>query len=122
VHSEHTPTNISGGLVVVRGRATSLHKLFIDNVGKFPCTKQGKCMLLFCVDAFSKFVWLVPVRKATTEATIKAIRANIFSSVSVPEIIVSDKAQCFVSKEFCQFCFGLGIQHVTPTFFSRALQ
>jgi transposase InsO family protein len=72
-------------------------------------------MLLVCVDAFSKFVWLVPVRKTTSEATIKALRTYIFSSFSVPEIIVSENAQCFVSKEFQQFCFGLGMQHVATT-------
>jgi hypothetical protein len=94
------------GLLASEVAQRPFQKLFIDYVGKLPRTKQGNCMLLGCVDAFSKFVWLVPVRKATTEATSKALRANIFSSFSVAEIIVSDNAQCFVSKEFRQFFLG----------------
>jgi hypothetical protein len=103
------------GLLASEVAQRPFKKLFIDYVGKLPRTKQGNCMLLVCVDDFSKFVWLVPVRRATTEATIKALRTKIFSSFSVPEITVSDNAQCFVSKEFRQFCFGLEIQHVTTT-------
>jgi hypothetical protein len=90
-------------------------KIFIDYVGKLPRSKIGNEMLLVCVDAFSKFVWLVPVRSATTSATIKALRERIFASFSVPETIVSDNAKCFVSLEFKQFCFDLGIKHVTTT-------
>jgi hypothetical protein len=91
------------GLLASEVAQRPFQKLFIDYVGKLPRTKQGNCTLLVCADAFSKFVWLVPVRKATTEATIKALRTNIFSSFSVPEIIVSDNAQCFLSEEFRQF-------------------
>jgi hypothetical protein len=40
-------------------------KIFIDYVGKFPRSKAGNTMILVCVDSFSKFVWLVPVREAT---------------------------------------------------------
>jgi hypothetical protein len=72
-------------------------------------------MLLVCVDAFSKFVWLFPVREATTAITIAALRHGIFACFSVPEIIVSDNAKCFVSGEFRKFCFSLGIQHITTT-------
>ena len=84
-----------------------LKKLFIDYVGKLLRTKAGNNMLLVCVDAFTKFVWLIPVREATTAITIKALRQRIFSSFSVPEIIVSDNASCFVSRDF-QVLFQVG--------------
>ena len=70
---------------------------------------------MICVDAFSKFVWLVPLCEATTKATIEALTQRIFASFSVPEIIVSDNAQCFTSHEFKQFCFEMGIKHVTTS-------
>ena len=38
-----------------------------------------------------------------------------FSSFSVPDVIVSDNASCFVSREFSKFCFKWGIRHVTTT-------
>jgi hypothetical protein len=61
-------------------------------VSKFPRTRLGNTMILVCVDAFSKFVWLIPVREATTTATIKALKERVFSNFSVPEILVSDNA------------------------------
>jgi transposase InsO family protein len=39
----------------------------------------------------------------------------VFYAFSVPSVIVSDNAKCFVSKEYKQFCFGLGIKLVTTT-------
>jgi hypothetical protein len=70
-------------------------KQSIDYVGKFPRSKTGNSVILFCIDAFSKFVWLVPLREATTRATIYALRQRLFSTFSVPEVILSDNAQCF---------------------------
>jgi hypothetical protein len=60
-------------------------KLFIEYVDKFPRSKTGNTVILVCVDAFSKFVWLLPVREATTKATVKALKERIFSSFSVPQ-------------------------------------
>jgi transposase InsO family protein len=92
-----------------------MQKIFIDFVGKFPRSKGGNTVILVCVDAFTKFVWMTPLRQATTAAAIKALKTTIFSSFSVPEILVSDNAQCFVAREFKQFCFDLGIRHVTTS-------
>jgi transposase InsO family protein len=107
--------NTRFGLLASEVASRPFQKLFIDYVGKLPRSKAGNTMLLVCVDSFSKFVWLVPVREATTAATIRVLKERIFSNFSVPEVVVSDNAKCFVSREFKQFCFGLGIQHVTTT-------
>ena len=92
-----------------------MQKIFIDYVGKLPRRKAGNTAILVCVDAFSKFVWMLLVRETTTRMTIKALQENIFHSFSVPEVLVSDNAQYFTSREFRQFCFGLGIKHVTTS-------
>jgi transposase InsO family protein len=89
-----------------------MQKLFIDFVGKFPRSKAGNTAILVCVDEFSKFVWLIPVRNTTTRATTKALKEKIFSSFSVPETLVSDNAQSFTSRDFRHFCFELGVKHV----------
>jgi hypothetical protein len=81
-------------------------------VGKFPHIKAGNSVILICVDAFSKFVWFFPLREATTSATVKVLKERLFSNFSVPEVIVSDNAQCFTSAEFRRFCFDMGIKHV----------
>jgi hypothetical protein len=92
-----------------------MEKLFIDFVGGFPRSKFGNRVILVCVDAFTKFVWLFPMREETSKATIKVLKTQIFATFSVPESIVSDNAQCFKSREFRQFCFELGIRHITTS-------
>jgi len=42
-----------------------MQKIFIDYVGKLPRSNAGNTAIIVCVDAFSKFVWLVPVRETT---------------------------------------------------------
>jgi transposase InsO family protein len=90
-----------------------LQKIFIDFVGKFPRSKAGNTVILVCVDAFSKFVWLFPLREATSKATVRVLKERIFANFSVPEVLVSDNARCFTSAEFRRCCFDLGIKHVT---------
>jgi transposase InsO family protein len=90
-------------------------KFCITFVGKFPRSSADNTVILVGVDAFSKFAWLIPLREATTKATVKALQERIFSSFSVPEVIVSDNARCFTSREFRNFCFESGIKHVTTS-------
>jgi hypothetical protein len=92
-----------------------VQKIFIDYVGKFSRSRAGHTAILVCVVAFRKYVWLIPVFQATTSATIKALKEIIIGSFLVPEVVVSDNAQCFTSREFKQFCFELGIKHVTTS-------
>jgi hypothetical protein len=92
-----------------------MQKIFIDYVGKLPRSKAGNTAILVCVDAFSKFVCMIPVREMTSRNTIKALQEKILASFSFPEVLVSDNAQYFISREFRQFCFGMGIKHVNTS-------
>jgi transposase InsO family protein len=92
-----------------------MQKPFVDFVGKLPRSKAGNTDILVCVDAFTKFVWLVPVREMTTRTTIRVLRERIFSAFSVPKVLVSDNAQCFMSREFRHFCFEMGVRHITTS-------
>jgi hypothetical protein len=58
---------------------------FVDYVGKLTLSKVGNTAFVICVDAFSKFVWMIPVHQATTRTTIKHLKERIFSSFFVPE-------------------------------------
>jgi hypothetical protein len=94
-----------------------MQKLFIDYVGKFPRSKAGNTAILVCVDAFTKFFWLLPFREITSRATIKVLKERVFASFSVPEILISDNAQYFNSREFKNFCFEMGMKHVTTSLY-----
>jgi transposase InsO family protein len=91
-----------------------MQKLFIDFVGKFPRSKSGNTYALVYVDAFTKFVWIFPVREASTATTIRALNSS-FAVFGIPEILVSDNAAQFTSRQFRRICFARGIRHVTTT-------
>jgi hypothetical protein len=49
-----------------------LENLFLDFNGKFPRSESRNSNALVCVDAFSKFVWIFPVREASTVMAVKS--------------------------------------------------
>jgi transposase InsO family protein len=106
--------NTHYGMLSSEVASRPMEKLFIDFVGKFPRSKSGHAYALVCVDAFTKFVWIFPVREASTATTIRALN-TIFASFGLPEVLVSDNASQFVAHTFRRMCFARGIRHVTTT-------
>ena len=76
-----------------------MDKIYIDYLGLLPKSKAGNNYMIVGVDAFSKFVWLSPVREATTKQAIKFLK-SIFYFFCIPRNLVLDNAKQFVSKEF----------------------
>ena len=70
---------------------------------------------IFCVAAFSKFVWLLPLRQANARLTILALQTHVFQHFGLPAIIVSDNGPQFISGDFQRICFANGIKHVTTS-------
>ena len=76
------------------------------------CGPLNGHMFLVVVDAFSKWMEVCPLRAATTEATVEALRV-LYARWGLPKTVVSDNAQCFVSAGFKMFCEENGVQHIT---------
>jgi transposase InsO family protein len=102
------------GLLASEVASTPMEKLFIDYVGPFPRSRSGNAYALVAVDAFSKFSWIFPVRRATSSVTIGCLK-SIFANFGVCQHLVSDNGTQFTSREFRHFVFGLGIHHYTTT-------
>ena len=107
-------TNKKMGFLSSEPPKAPMDKIFIDFLGPLPRSKAGNTYLIVGVDSFSKFVWLSPVREATTNQVIKFLK-SIFASFGIPRNLVSDNAKQFVSKQFHNFCFESGINHFTTT-------
>ena len=59
-------------------------------------------MFLVLIDTHSKWIEVHLVRAATSYATIQQLRIT-FVQFGIPETVVSDNGQCFVSAEFEEF-------------------
>ena len=67
-------------------------------------------MFLVVVDAYSKFLEIVPMTHATSTNTITALR-HIFSYFGLPEHLVTDNGTQFTSDEFQKFLRENDILH-----------
>ena len=68
-------------------------------------------MFLIVIDAYSKWMEVVPVKSATSQVTIDKLR-SIFVTHGLPEMLVSDNGTAFTSAEFQEFTSRNAIRHV----------
>lgn len=84
-------------------------RIHIDFAGPF----MGKQWFVL-VDAYSKWVEVIPMYDITTKRLLKELR-ELFARFGVPRQIVSDNGPSFTSKDFKEFCQTNGIQHLCST-------
>ena len=85
--------------------------LAIDFIQSLPRSKTGNAHLLVLMDLFSKWTLLFPVKKISTALVIKTLEEHWFRRFSVPEILISDNASSFLSKDFKSFLDHYGVVH-----------
>ena len=68
-------------------------------------------MYLVIVDAYSKFVEVVPMGQATKTNTIASLR-RVFSCFGLPDHLVTDNSSQFTSAEFQKFLKENDIEHI----------
>ncbi|KAM8701681.1 hypothetical protein ACLKA7_004876 [Drosophila subpalustris] len=104
------------GQMLTRQVAEPIAVLCADFMGPLPLSKRGNTMLLVFHGAFSKWVELVPLKRATAAHLQTAFRERILSSFGVPKKFVCDNGVQFASRNFQVFMNSLGIeiQHTAP--------
>lgn len=83
----------------------------VDFIGPLPRSKKGNQHLLVVVDLFSKWVSLHAVRKIDSSNLCIVLKDLWFHKNSVPQVIISDNASCFTSREFKNLLDRFGIVH-----------
>ena len=84
--------------------------LCADFVGPLPRTAHGNTMLLALFDNFSKWVELIPCRKARAEDVVKAIRERIVSRYGVPKALITDNGTQFTSRILKRYLEQIGVK------------
>jgi len=82
-------------------------QIFIDFIGIF-----------IVLDHFSKFVFLIPVKKINASVVIKYLEGELFMTFGVPETVVSDNGSQFRSEAFQKLMKTYEISHVLTAVYS----
>jgi hypothetical protein len=100
--------------------ARPYHTLHLDHLGPFVKTKNKNQYLLVVVDAFTKFVFIFPVRSTKTSCVIKELE-NLSKTFGNPKRIITDAGSSFTSNEFTQYCSNKNIHlHTVATGMHRS--
>lgn len=84
----------------------------------YPSTKVKNSFIFICLDHLTKFVFLKPLRTATTSNVILFFETELFPTFGVPRCIHSDNAKQFLSREMKDFYKLYDITHVTTGFYA----
>jgi len=104
--------NLKVGQMSSQPASFVFERLHIDLFGPLTRSRTGNTYAFVAIDSFSKFAMTVPLRSATSDTVISALREKIFAHHGIPKIIVSDHGSQFASHKFHAFIFGLGITHI----------
>lgn len=85
--------------------------LHTDHCGPFPVSKKKNCHILVIIDAFTKFIYIKPVKNVKSSTSIQVF-TEYFSLFGVPRRLISDRGTSFTSKEFSNFVNERGIKHI----------
>ena len=92
-----------------------MHTLSLDIIGPFPKAHSGHVYILSIVDIFSKYIWLHPLRTATTKTVTSYFESEIILKQGTPCTIICDNATIFKSREFQNFCNKYSIPKIFYT-------
>ena len=89
----------------------SLSTYHIDFLGPLPTTNENYNHIFSVIDAFSKFVWLYPVKSTTAHDALQKLKQQQ-TVFGYPKRLISDRGPAFLSKEFKDYCESEKIEHI----------
>ena len=95
-----------------------MQRLYCDFLGPYPGSKARNTSLFIAIDHFSFFLFLQPMKCATTANVIEFFQNYILNSFGVPQYIHSDNGNQFVSKDMEEFLSDYGIKHIKTGLYS----
>lgn len=85
-------------------------KISLDITGPLPCGLNGEKYILGIVDNFSRYVSLIPLRRATAVDVARALYERWISLFGTPEIIHTDRGTEFENRVIYELCSMFGIR------------
>jgi ribonuclease HI len=85
-----------------------------DFLGPLPSTKKCYKYIFTVIDAFSKFVWIYPVKSPSSKDALEKLTLQQ-TTFGNPSKIITDKGSSFTSTEFQTYCQEQSIDHIQIT-------
>lgn len=82
-----------------------------DFIGPLPKSSKGNSWLLVLLDKFSKWVELIPLRSATANAVVTALKERIIYRFGCPKTLISDNGSQFSGNLLNDFLRSMSIEH-----------
>jgi len=102
-------------MVVTSTAAKPFEKIFLDIVGPLETTTEGNSYILTMQDDLTKFSAAVPLVNHTANSIAKAFVENFVCQHGIPDSLVTDQGQDFLSKIFTACCKLLQIDKIKTT-------
>ncbi|KAG7310665.1 hypothetical protein JYU34_003468 [Plutella xylostella] len=90
---------------------TPFDTIHTDHVGPFVRSSKGNIYILVLIDAFTRYIYLKPVKNTKSSTSIRVFR-EYFGIFGVPRRVISDRGTSFTSTPFKKFMREKGIKHV----------
>jgi hypothetical protein len=83
-------------------------------VSQFSIKNDGVKYLLNCIDIFTRYAFVRPLKDKTAKTVLNAFQSILQEAVQKPVMIVMDKGTEFMNQQFKQYCDSLGIKLINP--------
>ena len=93
-------------------------RIYCDFLGPYPLTKAKNSTIFICLDHMTKFLFLKPLKTATSANAILFFQTELFPMFGVPRYVHSDNGKQFISKEMSDFFKLFEIKHITTGFYA----
>ena len=90
------------------------HTVHIDHKGPLNPMSDGKHNCLVVIDAFSRFIQVYPDKSTDATHTTECM-STLRPSFGIPQKLVYDRGNSFVSTDFSTFVLEFGITHAPRT-------
>ena len=79
------------------------HRWGLDHIVDLPTSASGFKHALVCIDYYSKWIEVIPVKDLSSETTVQAFLLNVIARFGTPAEIITDNGSAF-KNEFRDFC------------------
>lgn len=91
-----------------------LNTYHTEFIGSLPCTNKNYIHIFTVVDAFTKFIWLYPIKSTSIQDDLEKLKIQQTTFGNTART-VSGTGSAFNSKEFADYCKIENIEHIQIT-------